>query len=37
MEPTAIGIDIGSKNTVIAAVRKRGVEIVQGESGIATP
>jgi len=37
MEAGAIGIDIGSKNTVIAVVRKRGVEIVQTESGLVTP
>lgn len=37
MESGAIGIDIGSKNTVIAVVRKRGVEIVQGENGLCTP
>ncbi len=37
MEPGAIGIDIGSLNTVIAVVRNRGVEIVQSESGHVTP
>ena len=37
MELGAIGIDMGSKNTVIAAMKNGGVEIVQSESGIATP
>ncbi|MDR3737270.1 MAG: Hsp70 family protein [Acidobacteriaceae bacterium] len=37
MEAGAIGIDIGSQNTVIAVVKNRGVEIVQSESGYVTP
>lgn len=37
MEQCAIGIDIGSKFTVIAAMKKSGLEIVQSESGISTP
>ena len=37
MEAGAIGIDIGSKNTVIAVVRNRGVEVVQSENGHVTP
>ena len=37
MEAGAIGIDIGSRNTVIAVVRNRGVEVVQSENGHVTP
>lgn len=37
MDPGAIGIDIGSQNTVIAVVKNRGVEVVQSDSGHITP
>jgi len=37
MEAGAIGIDIGSQNTVIAVVKNRGVEVVTSDSGHVTP
>lgn len=37
MEAGAIGIDIGSQNTVIAVVKNRGVEVVQSDSGHVIP
>lgn len=37
MESVAIGIDIGSLNTVIGVARKRGIEILQTDQGNSIP